>query len=495
MAFDFDPGLILGAARLPSGPSLADVLQGISNRQTQANQQQLQQATLADMLRKQQNQQSLMDIARGTVGAYSDPVAKAYAQGGFGAEAADAQLAALKRQQVADLVDDHVRALLASKAATIKNEDDYNKWVANIAPDKRAKFGLPEKYDAAALQAVVQANMAPEEQAKYGEQVRRQGELANPDSTTSRIRATVAQQLGLPVTAGTPGNAIDDKELDLGEKAQAARERRLSMEALGRLRYGPGGAEDYTPEAIDALALQTIHSGHTPQFGPGATGAALRKRVLNRVAELAAGATPGTPSDASTPRAVPDLASAAVQFEADKHSMKEAQAQADAQDVKEDKALADINVLRGTMKGLVDTGSPLLNAVGRKFQEATGDPAYAAFRTAREAALPTINAVINSGQLSVGAREEIKDLLRKDDSLKSMDAALGIIQQDMARSREATHKRLSNTTARMSGKAAAPDTASPHTPEELAAARAWLANPKNGTPEQRAQVQKVLEGP
>jgi hypothetical protein len=450
MSFGFDPSLILSAQQTPQ-TTLGDLVNAANSGQ----QRQLQQAQLQEALFKQQRERTLADLVSQNAGSYDDPMAQAYARGGFGQEAADAAQQNLK-------LDALHTDVLRSRLSTVKNQDQYAKLRAQLSPDalrKLEQFGLTDTYDPEAHQAFIASGLEPDKRGAFEAAEQRRQALADANSPTSQMRTAVAKLLGLPVAPGTAGNAIDDKELDLGEKAQAAKERRASLEAMGRLRYGPGGADSYSQEAVDAMALNALRTGHMQQFGPGATGAALRQRVMNRMPELASGAAPGSPSQAGTPRTVPDLASAAAQFEADKHSLKEARGAADAIDRNEAKAEADLSVLEGTIKDLGLTDTKMLNTPLLKLKDMSGSPAVSAFMTARTATISQISKTLsaNPNQVTEGIRHEAEDLIREDLTPAQFAASVRVLRQDMARNKIAMHKSVENISARMAGKKAAPE--------------------------------------
>ncbi len=211
-----------------------------------------------------------------------------------------------------------------------------------------------------------------------------------------------------------------------------------------------GGGAPQAPATVETaqpweIAMATDHG----KIGPGALvplgrDLAAKKRILTLSAII--NGTGG-------------VAGSAAQFHADKASLAEGQKQADVTDVSEGKALADIDILVKQAKPLMDSGSPFLNAPLRKLQEHSGDPQVAAYLTARVAASAQINKVINSGTLTESARKEADELLNSDATLPQLMAKLEVLKQDMARSRDAMHQRVTDVHGRMSGKPAA---AAPH---------------------------------
>lgn len=461
-AFGFDPSIILAGKAPEMSPE--DALRMGQSISAQRQQQQMQQATLADILYKQQRARSLADITRQNAGSFEDPMARAYALGGFGDEAGARQREQLQQKADYDKFLQLHGDLLRSQASTIKTPEQYKKWVSGVSPEGRAMYGLPEEHDANALQSFIASGMTPQERGKYEDEQRRRSALADATSPTSTIRTTLGKQFGLPVSAGMPGNAIDDKELDLGERAQAAKERA----ATARLMMGGGGvnpeALGLTPGALDSAATR-YHFGENVQVGRD-PGGYVHKAIMKRADEM-------FPKD--------NIAGNRTQLEAQKQELKEAVTSAGAQDVKEGKALGDIQILKGTMGKIFGSNIQALNWAGRMFQELSRDPNYAAYQTSLAATLPSINAVLNSGQMSVGAREEVKHLLLEKDNPAAMNKAIDILIQDMSRSTEASHKRITNARARLD-EAAAPGGAPKVTPLEAVAPEGKTSAPGGKQP-------------
>jgi hypothetical protein len=216
------------------------------------------------------------------------------------------------------------------------------------------------------------------------------------------------------------------------------------------LRGGKGGAgkagapaSALTPEALDLMVENGYRSGVEPGFGRDY---ASRDAYRNRMAALHPGA---------------DLVGNHAATRANTADLTEAQKLASSTDVNEGKALADIEILQKTMKPLLDTGSPFFNKVGRELQQKSGNSEVSAYLAAHQAALATINKVLNAGTLTESARKEAQELLSKDLTPAQMNASLEVLKQDMSRSRESTHKRVDEAKLRISGKQPAPEKAAP----------------------------------
>jgi hypothetical protein len=349
-------------------------------------QQQVQGASLADMLRRQRQEQSLADILRQNAGQFSDPVAASAARAGL-LQAPDLQA----------------------------NAENLGKIHAQVMEERR-----------------------------------RRDALADPNSPTSNLRRNVANQFGANLDQATPGNAVDDKEMELLERA-------LTAKQLANLRYGSGAVSGYSPEAIDTMAQQVLTTGRVPQFGPGATGAALRQAVFNRVSELAGGATPGQRTGGATTRAVPDLGMAQADFGANSKSLEHSQTQADAVNSFTRTLDKNLGILEEAQAALDSSNSPLANKPLRWLQaNASGDPNLTAYLNA----LNTVRseaAKINSGSTGAGGApisvlEEMSKGLPDNATPAQINAAIKVYRQDSENRRSAMNEQIGEIRGRMGAK-------------------------------------------
>lgn len=135
-------------------------------QQNNAIQRQTAQAQLGQLLYNQNRERTLSSLVQQNPGAYSDPMAQAYAGAGFGQEANQAQQAAIARQeQAAKLLQIH-SDIARSQAAGVKNADQYSQWVGRMAPDVKAMYGLPDEYDPDVVKSFVASGITPEKQAE-----------------------------------------------------------------------------------------------------------------------------------------------------------------------------------------------------------------------------------------------------------------------------------------------------------------------------------------
>jgi hypothetical protein len=279
-----------------------------------------------------------------------------------------------------------------------------------------------------------QADQLSKIHAEVMDSQRRRAALADTASPLSQFRSGLITQLGGSVPSDLNTGDISDQEMGLLERAQTAKQR---AQILGLTR-GMGALPDLNQGALDIQVHQAAKTGIPPKFGSGPIGAKQRIAFWNRMAEL----YPGV-----------DLATNGAAYGANKHDLTKATENAAITDVNEAKALADIEVFQKKMEPLYSSGSQWLNKTVRELQASSGNPEVSAFLTARTALATQVNKVLNQGTgFSEATREEALDMLNKGGSIAQLNAILGVLVQDMARSKDATHKRVDNATARISGK-------------------------------------------
>jgi hypothetical protein len=191
---------------------------------------------------------------------------------------------------------------------------------------------------------------------------------------------------------------------------------------IGKSRADNGGlnAGDLTPEGLDLVAAAFARTGIMPSLGMGAAG--MRKSIIDRAAQL-------------YPRT--DLASNKADYEANKTALNALQKMRDSVGSFEQTASKNLTLFIDTAKGIVDSGSPLINtplrAINRKL---LGSEKLAAFDAARRVAINEVAKVTSNptlaGQLSDEARREVESFHPENATLKQIYAVSKILKRDMA---------------------------------------------------------------
>lgn len=231
-----------------------------------------------------------------------------------------------------------------------------------------------------------------------------------------------------------------------------------------KLSSGNASTSLLSPEALDKAADLFNTTGQLPSVGQGAAGAAVRRQIINRSAELHA--------DSS-------LAGNKAGYKADSSSLAGAQKQADSIESFENTALKNLDNFLATAKNISDTGIPIANKPIRSIAESLGgSPAQAQFNTARQVAIQEISKVlggaVGGGAISDSQRHEVEGLMRGDATIEQLQAVAQTLKQDMANRKSAVASQIATIRGRISGQPAAPETP--------AAASAVVAPPQKSTP-------------
>ena len=270
----------------------------------------------------------------------------------------------------------------------------------------------------------------------------------------SQIKSNVA---GTMVGGRTAAQIEDDKRQAAASAATQANQEaerklsagRLAVEQARERREGSTNTPlDLTPAGLDAAALNYAKTGQLPPLGMGDK--VTRKQIINRAAEIAAGT--GEP-----PRTDLDLASARASFAANEGSLKKLQQQRDAISSFEKTASKNIDTFLQTAGKVVDTGSPLANALARGISgKALGSADQAAYEAARQVALNEVAKIVSnpnlSGALSDSARKEVESFNPSSATLKQSVAVMRILKQDMANRAGAMDEELTAIKGRIGGK-------------------------------------------
>lgn len=145
---------------------------------------------------------------------------------------------------------------------------------------------------------------------------------------------------------------------------------------------------------------------------------------------------------------------AAVQ--ADAASLKKMQANFDNVTAFENTAGKNLDQFLSTAKGVIDSGSPLINSPLRSVSDRmAGSDKMAAFNAARATALTEISKVLNSsnasGVLSDSARHEVEGLIGPDATLKQIYSAAQILKQDMKNRHDSYQQQIGQIQGRLKG--------------------------------------------
>lgn len=163
---------------------------------------------------------------------------------------------------------------------------------------------------------------------------------------------------------------------------------------------------------------------------------------------------------AANPNGAPNVAANRAVYGADAGSLKSLQKNMDQVTAFENTAGKNLDQFLATAKGVVDSGSPLINKPLRSVAaQVAGSPNQAAFEAARNTALTEIAKVLNSsnasGVLSDSARSEVSALIGKDATLAQIYSAANILKNDMANRHQAYQGQINDIQGRLGGQAPA----------------------------------------
>jgi hypothetical protein len=283
MAFGFDPSIILsGLPRPPPESSFNDTLQSLAGLASQRMQEQMHQASLAEMLRKQGQERTLADIYRAN--AKTPGALPAVLRGaGFGQQAAAeedqaAQMATSKREAEAAY-----RKRIAEHFYDTTDEADYEARRQELAASQDPMLSMfastMPKYDAAYVKRLGGSAISPEKRANIAAMAGRSQptlatdengnqfvvNLRNPEAPATPVMAPGGTQLRKPPPAGRGGGGgaaggspkeWKDLKNDLSTGARGSLSKDLqksinSAEALETLLRLPNGSfTKATPEQM-----------------------------------------------------------------------------------------------------------------------------------------------------------------------------------------------------------------------------------------------------
>lgn len=203
-------------------------------------------------------------------------------------------------------------------------------------------------------------------------------------------------------------------------QAETARHNK-AMEATAAKRVSAATADvtELTPAGLDAAALNYAKTGQLPPLGMGDK--TTRKLIINRAAAM-----------------MPDLdlATNRADYDANKQTLTALEKQRAAVGAFEQTAQKNIDLFLETAGKVVDSGSPLANALIRQVNgKILGAPDQAAHDAARQVAINEIAKVTSNptlaGTLSDSARHEVSAFNPAGATLKQTVAVMRLLKQDM----------------------------------------------------------------
>jgi len=267
-------------------------------------------------------------------------------------------------------------------------------------------------------------------------------DAANPQSPTAARSAAALQSLKA-VTPYQQAQLAQEAKRDPLIAAQTAEARAQAAKANAEVNQPP---PNLTPEGLDAVALSFAKTGQLPPMGFGKKAAELRTQIINRAAEM----NPNL-----------DLATNRASFQANEGALKQLQKQRDAIGSFEQTAKKNIDLFLEQAGKVVDTGSPMANALVRNVSgKMLGSPDVAAFNAARQVAVNEIAKITTnpnlSGQLSDAARKEVEGFNPASATLKQSVAVMRVLKRDMDNRTSALDDQISAIKGRIGGKASEP---------------------------------------
>lgn len=369
------------------------------------------------------------------------------------------------RGLLGDAVDPHLLAMGRAGAADDVGQEIGMRQAIDMAPLKmRAMEAGASKAEAdaaltgakvpyAGQDAAADAAMKSSHAKLFGQQAAKgaadledtqafRGALRNGDSTATALIRHLAQKYGGKDVSGAAGAELYPllPTLEKGYAAEQSAKARMMM--MGASLAGNA----LTPDAIDMAAEYYRRTGNLPALGRDAQA---RAKIIARAAEL--GQDRGS-----------DIAANKADVHADQGSLSKQQQLFDMTKAWEATGKANLDVLRGISKQLVDAGSPMANRPLRYlYEKAAGDPTVAKFKAAHVAVTTEYAKILSGATSSVGvtdaARREAQEMLPLDATPAQIAAAADILETDAGNRISALSKQLGETKKRLSGKGAGSD--------------------------------------
>lgn len=201
----------------------------------------------------------------------------------------------------------------------------------------------------------------------------------------------------------------------------------------------PATVTNISPKALSQAAGLYVVTGKLPGLGIGGQAGEDKKKIMNMAAEL-------FPSV--------DIAQNSATFGANKTSLAAIQKLYDSATAFETTALKNAEVLKGTLKGLFDSGSPAVNGPVRALnKDVLGDTNMAAFSTAIETVKPEFARLLSSpgasGMLTDTARKEMEAVLSNRATVPQLLRSIDVLTQDAENRRSAYQTALDTIRGRL----------------------------------------------
>lgn len=208
---------------------------------------------------------------------------------------------------------------------------------------------------------------------------------------------------------------------ELARMAEAARHNRMTEGEMRRYHNMSFEGVSLGPEAKEKMAEMFAQTGILPTLGAGKAAAAAKSEIINL---------------ASRKYGDVDFATNKAAYQANVSSMRQLQKTQDAVTAFEETAGKNIDTFLEAAKGVIDTGSPILNRPARLVaREVFGSKNQTAFEAARETALTEAAKVLESpggsAAITVSGREAIKHLSDPNATVAQMVSAMKILKRDM----------------------------------------------------------------
>lgn len=214
----------------------------------------------------------------------------------------------------------------------------------------------------------------------------------------------------------------------------------------------PPAAVDIADEDLYMPAVQYVVTGQMPPLGMGNAASSARLRIFKIARKLFPNA---------------NIAENAATFGANRGSLAAMQKMYDSATAFESTALKNSDILKRTLAGVGETGSPLFNRVLRSSAKTlAGDPQMAKFATALAVVQPEFARILSSptmvGQLTDQARKEMETIVSPDATVQQILGSLDVLRQDADNRRAAYSAGLNIIRDRIRQNSTLPGTVQPN---------------------------------